>query len=335
MHVPEAQLPYQISYFNIVIYGVLFSILRNCLSCYFSGLGRTKVVMMAALVSVAVNVILDYILIFGKLGFPVMGIRGAAIATVIGSFTGLCILIIVYLGRFNRENFAIMNSFKFNWTVMRKLLYFGYPAGLELFLNFLGFTVIIFMFHSRGNEVATATTIMFSWDLATFIPLLGIEIAVTSLVGRYMGAGDPETAHRAAMSGIKTGIYYSAVVLVLFVFIPETLANGIPPADTQSGFRPGFAHRHFHDTHSIIVCPGRGHDGCPRGCASRGRGYSLDHDCFRYVSLDIHSLALGNVSRTECFRCHGLAGPCYSLSCILLCFVPEIQERKMEEDAGD
>jgi MATE family multidrug resistance protein len=180
--------------------------------------------MMAALVSVVVNVVLDYILIFGKFGFPEMGIRGAAIATVAGSAVGLGILTLVYLGRFNRENFAIMKSFRFNWAVMRKLLYFGYPAGLELFLNFLGFTVIIFMFHSRGDAVATASTIMFSWDLATFIPLLGIEIAVTSLVGRYMGAGDPETAHKAAMSGIKTGIFYSAVVLILFVSIPETLA---------------------------------------------------------------------------------------------------------------
>jgi multidrug resistance protein, MATE family len=59
--------------------------------------------------------------------------------------------------------------------------------------------------------------------------LLGIEIAVTSLVGRYMGAGDPETAHRAAMSGIKTGIFYSVVVLVLFVFIPEKLAMVFRP----------------------------------------------------------------------------------------------------------
>ncbi len=335
MHVPEAQLPYQISYFNIVIYGVLFSILRNCLSCYFSGLGRTKVVMMAALVSVVVNVVLDYILIFGKLGFPAMGIRGAAIATVVGSFTGLCVLIIVYLGRFNRENFAIMNSFKFNWAVMRKLLYFGYPAGLELFLNFLGFTVIIFMFHSRGDEVATATTIMFSWDLATFIPLLGIEIAVTSLVGRYMGAGDPETAHKAAMSGIKTGIFYSAVVLVLFVSIPETLARVFRPRYAQPGFRPGIAHRYLHDPHCVLVCPGGGHDGGPRGCTSRGRGYALDHDCFRYLSLDFHSLALGDVSRAECFRCHGLACPGHSLPCILLCLVSEIQKRKMEKDAGD
>ena len=236
MNVPEVQLPYQISYFNIVIYGVIFSILRNCLSCYFSGLGRTKVVMMAALVSVVVNVLLDYILIFGKLGFPAMGIRGAALATVAGSAVGLGILIIVYLGRFNRENFAIMNSFRFNWAVMRKLLYFGYPAGLELFLNFLGFTVIIFMFHSRGDAVATASTIMFSWDLATFIPLLGIEIAVTSLVGRYMGAGDPETAHKEAMSGIKTGIFYSAVVLVLFVSIPESLALVFRPGDDNLVF---------------------------------------------------------------------------------------------------
>jgi MATE family multidrug resistance protein len=113
---------------------------------------------------------------------------------------------------------------------MRKLLYFGYPAGLELFLNFLAFTLIIFMFYSRGTVVATASTIMFNWDLVSFIPLLGIEIAVTSLVGRYMGAGDPGTAHRAAISGIKTGIYYSAVILVLFLFIPEALTRVFRPA---------------------------------------------------------------------------------------------------------
>jgi multidrug resistance protein, MATE family len=229
MHVPSEQLGYQISYFNIVIYGVLFSILRNCLSCYFSGLGRTKVVMIAALVSMVVNVILDYGMIYGRLGFPVMGVRGAAIATVTGGFTGLVILIVVYLGKQNRDNFAIMHSFKFKWAVMRKLLYFGYPAGLELFLNFLGFTAIIFIFYSRGSVVATATTIMFSWDLASFIPLLGIEIAVTSLVGRYMGAGDPQTAHRAAMSGIKTGIYYSVLILILFLFFPVTLARVFQP----------------------------------------------------------------------------------------------------------
>ncbi len=191
------------------------------------------------------------------------------------------------------------------------------------------------MFHSRGEEVATATTIMFSWDLATFIPLLGIEIAVTSLVGRYMGAQDPDTAHKAAMSGIKTGIYYSAIVLVLFVFIPETLANV---------FRPDTNTRIFDQAlpiatkmiriaslyvlaEAMMVALSR--------CASRGRGYPLDHDCFRYVSLDIHTLALGDVSRAECIGSDGMAGPCYFIPPVLRCLVSEVQKRKMEKNAGD
>jgi MATE family multidrug resistance protein len=70
---------------------------------------------------------------------------------------------------------------------------------------------------------------MFNWDLVSFIPLLGIEIAVTSLVGRYMGAGDPETAHRAAMSGIKSGILYSIVILLLFLLVPGPLVMMFEP----------------------------------------------------------------------------------------------------------
>ena len=236
MHVPPEQLGFQTEYFNIVIFGSVISILRNVLSCYFSGLGRTRIVMVAALVAVTVNVGLDYVMIFGKLGFPVMGVRGAALATVAGSISALLVLAIAYVGRKNWHEFHVAASFRFNAGVMRKLLYFGYPAGLEFFLNFLAFTAIIFMFYSQGTVVATASTIMFNWDLVSFIPLLGIEIAVTSLVGRYMGAGDPDTAHRAAMSGIKTGILYSVVILLLFVFIPELLVRVFSPSESSSTF---------------------------------------------------------------------------------------------------
>jgi MATE family multidrug resistance protein len=77
---------------------------------------------------------------------------------------------------------------------------------------------------------STATTIMFNWDMVSFIPLIGIETSVTSLVGRYMGAGRPQAAHRAALSGIKTGIIYSIMILILFVFIPKTLVLVFEPA---------------------------------------------------------------------------------------------------------
>ena len=116
---------------------------------------------------------------------------------------------------------------------MKKLLYFGYPAGLEMLLNFMAFSVMIAIFQSQGDVVSTATTIMFSWDLMSFIPLIGIEIAVTSLVGKYMGAGRPQVAHRAAISGVKTGIFYSVVILIMFLTVPEYLVNFFHP-ETQS-----------------------------------------------------------------------------------------------------
>jgi len=236
LKIPESQLGYQIDYFNILAWGALFSIMRHTLSCYFSGIGKTGIVMRATITAMLINVVLDYILIFGKFGIEPMGIKGAAIASITGSFCAMLILIWAYLKAKNRIEFSVMKSFKFDSKIMKKLLHFGYPAGVELFLNFLAFFIMISLFHSQGDIAATATTIMFNWDLVSFIPLLGIEIAVTSLVGRYMGAGRPQVAHRAALSGIKIGLFYSVVILALFVFLPHWLVNIFRPDQNPAIF---------------------------------------------------------------------------------------------------
>jgi MATE family multidrug resistance protein len=229
MKIPVSQLNYQVEYLNILTWGAVFGMMRYTLGCYFTGIGKTKIVMAATLVAMVVNVVLDYILIFGKLGFPAMGVQGAAIATVAGGCAAMIILLAVYVGRTNRKEFGVMKSFRFNFGVMKKLIYYGSPAGFEMFLNFMAFATMIAMFHSQGDVVATATTIMFNWDLVSFIPLLGIEIAVTSLAGRYMGAGKPDIAQHAAISAIKTGILYSVIILALFVCIPEQLVRVFHP----------------------------------------------------------------------------------------------------------
>lgn len=229
MNIPESQIGYQIDYLNILAWGSIFGMMRFTLGCYFTGIGKTKIVMLATIFAMVVNVGLDYVLIFGKFGFEPMGVKGAALATILGGFSAMVVLIIAYLKHNNQEEFGVMHSFKLNWNIMKKLLYYGYPAGLEMFLNFFAFATMISLFHSQGDHVATASTIMFNWDLVSFIPLLGIEIAVTSLVGRYMGAGRPQVAHRSALSGIKTGVFYSVVILILFVFVPEWLVRVFHP----------------------------------------------------------------------------------------------------------
>ncbi|BDX39511.1 MATE family efflux transporter [Tenuifilaceae bacterium CYCD] len=229
MNIPASQIGFQIDYLNILAWGSIFGMMRYTLGCYFTGIGKTKIVMVATITAMVVNIALDYILIFGKLGFAPMGVKGAAIATILGSFAAMVILIANYLNHTNRKEFAVTHSFRFNPEIMKKLLYYGYPAGLELFLNFFAFATMVSLFHSQGDHAATASTIMFNWDLMSFIPLLGVEIAVTSLVGRYMGAGRPQVAHRTALSGIKTGIFYSVAILILFVFVPETLVRVFHP----------------------------------------------------------------------------------------------------------
>ncbi|MDD3686435.1 MAG: MATE family efflux transporter [Bacteroidales bacterium] len=236
MKIPEVQLGYQIEYFNVLVWGSVLALLRHTLSCYFSGIGKTGIVMRATIAAMIINVVLDYILIFGHFGIEPMGIRGAAIASIAGSAGAVIMLLIAYFKKSNLKEFEVASSFKFEPAIMKKLFKFGYPAGIELFLNFFAFFIMISLFHAQGDIAATASTIMFNWDLVSFIPLLGIEIAVTSLVGRYMGAERPQVAHRAAISGVKTGIFYSIIILILFVFIPEILVRVFAPEGFSSTF---------------------------------------------------------------------------------------------------
>lgn len=127
---------------------------------------------------------------------------------------------------------------------MKSLIKFGYPTGLEFFLNFLAFFIMVALFHSQGDVEATATTIMFNLDSGSFIPLLDLEEPVACLVGRHMGAGRPQVADRTALSGIRTGICYSAIILVLFVFIPEALVRVFQPQTNDV---------HFEETVKYVV----------------------------------------------------------------------------------
>jgi MATE family multidrug resistance protein len=235
--ISESQLVPQIAYFDILIYATVIGLFRNCLSSFFSGIGRTRIVMVAAVTAMAVNVGMNYLLIFGKFGFPAWGIRGAACGTIIGGVCGLCVLLASYLGPQIRRTYQVTRSLRFDREAMGTLLRFGYPAGIEMFLNLMAFNAMIMAFHAHGEATATAVTIMFNWDMVSFVPLIGIQIGVMSLVGRYMGAGDPDTAHRSAMSGLKSGWLYSAIILTFFVAFPHRMVAMFKPQELDAVFQ--------------------------------------------------------------------------------------------------
>jgi multidrug resistance protein, MATE family len=240
MKVPSIQMGYQKIYYSILLYGIILGLLRSTLSAFFSGIGKTRIVMVASFSAMIANVFASYVLIFGKFGFLGLGIRGGAYASIIGELVSLIILLTEYLKKNNREEFHISKSFHFDFSIMKKLLKFGTPPGLELFLNMLAFNVVILIFHSLGPVIATASTIVFNWDMVSFIPLLGVEIGVTSLVGRYMGSGSPHIAHKSAMSGVKLGLVFSSIVLICFICIPNYLVYIFRPDVSNDIFLKAF-----------------------------------------------------------------------------------------------
>lgn len=234
--VDARQLEPQELYLKILLYGSIISLARISLSGFFSGIARTRIVMFASFAAMITNVVMDYVLIFGKCGFPPLGIRGAAYATILGGVVGLSILAADYFSERNRREYGIGASFHFDRALAGKLLKFGTPTGLEMCLNIFAFNAIIMLFHSLGPVTATAATVVFNWDLVSFVPLIGIEIGVTSLVGKYMGAGDPGKAHHSVMSGLKLGMLYSAVILVFFILYPGMLVDTFRPTAASEVF---------------------------------------------------------------------------------------------------
>lgn len=234
------QLEPQLAYFDILVYGSVIGLVRHSFSSFFSGIGETRVVMIASFVGLVTNTILNYMLIFGHGGFPAMGIQGAAIGTISASGASLLVLVIHYYSKSIRERFHSAMSMRFDISLVKEFLRKGTPSGVEMLLNLLAFQLIILMFHGTGLVNAAAATIMFNWDMLTFIPLLGLEIATTSLVGRYAGAKDYASAERSTWTSIKLGWVFSIFVTIAFFLIPEVLVNVFKPDPMDAIFPEAF-----------------------------------------------------------------------------------------------
>ena len=223
------QLGYQKTYFNILMFGGIINLVRNVVPCFFSGIGETKIVMHAAFVGMIVNVVCNFVLIFGFGPIPAFGVAGAAYGTLIGNFVSTAILFAKFFGKSCHTRFNTRASFAFSWPLTRELLQKGIPSGVEMFLNMSAFQSLILMFHALGPEAATASSVMFNWDMVAYVPLMGLEIASTSLVGRYVGARSGAAANRSTYSGLKLGWGYSLLIGVLFIFLPGVLTDIFRP----------------------------------------------------------------------------------------------------------
>ncbi|NKB37094.1 MAG: MATE family efflux transporter [Gammaproteobacteria bacterium] len=190
---------------------------KLCFASYFSGIGRTKVVMICDVLGMMMNVPLSYILIFGKFGLPAMGIAGAAYGTIISGAFALLLFMLFYLEKSNKESFDISNSFRYDRQIMTRFIRLGLPSGLEMFINVAAFNLFLLMFQSYGIAEAAAASIVFNWDILAFVPMLGLNIAVISLIGRFVGANDMARTNEVIAAGFVVSLSYTGILAFVFI----------------------------------------------------------------------------------------------------------------------
>jgi MATE family multidrug resistance protein len=208
---------YEVEYARVLLLGAFPVVLMATLSTFFAGRGETHVILLVNVLATVVNIVFDWLWIFGRGGFPEMGVTGAALATVLSQVVGATVYLALMLRRRHRESYHTGTGWKLEPWLVARLVRFGVPTGLQYSLEVSAFAVFMVIVGRIGTAELAASGIAFNLNMIVFMPMVGLAVAVSSLVGRYLGAGRPETAERVVGSALAMSFAYMTACGVLYV----------------------------------------------------------------------------------------------------------------------
>ena len=215
----------EVSYAEVLILSVPISIVSSALSGFFSGISRTSVVMWSNLLITLINLLLDYALIFGHWGFPAMGVAGAAWATVIALTVGTLVQLWIFFQVKYREQYKTLSCRRFDKQLFKKLIALGFPAGVQFQMQSLAWTLFVLFIGKIGVVALTAHSIAMNIYMLAVMPMAGMSIAVSVLVGQSLGRTDPVSAEQATLSAVHIATAFFIMMSFFMLFFPEAFIN--------------------------------------------------------------------------------------------------------------
>ena len=211
------------SYLHFRFYGTVAMLVGWTLRGFFAGIGETRHVMVSSVITTVVNILLDYLLIYGVAGFPKLGISGAAIASSIAIAAGTTYLLAVAFSRRRRDVFGILRRPLPISKLIAPILRLSLPVMGQRALAsgswYTFFTVVAFI----GTTELAASNVIRSIYHLTIMLGVGLGTAAASLVGQRLGSGEPDEAERLGWTAAKLGALSMAATGILFLVAPGTL----------------------------------------------------------------------------------------------------------------
>jgi MATE family multidrug resistance protein len=214
----------EVIYLRIMLYTIIPVISVWACSQFFMGIHRPIITMYAALVAQVVNIVFNYLLIFGKFGFPKMGIAGAGWGTFIGVMVGATIRMVVFLGGKINAGFSSRQTTHIDFRKMRDLLKVGLPSGMGVLVNTSFWGMILFALVGKfGKEALAATSAVFSYTNLAIMPIVGIGIALTAAAGKAIGQDKKDIVIKQTDLCLKISLVYMVLVGLYFFAFKESL----------------------------------------------------------------------------------------------------------------
>lgn len=217
-----------VAYFKIIMGGMIFNCIQMGINSAQRGAGNTKITMRTNMVSNIINIILNYILIHGKLGFPQMGIRGAALATVLGTVVAsvMSICSICKADGFISIPYIIKERIKPSLVALGHMMKLGYGVFLEQILMRVGFVMTALMIARQGMDEMAAHQVAMNVLSISFSFGDDLQAAAVALSGRCLGENKPDLAKEYGGICRMIGVGASAVLTILFIFGGHRLMEG-------------------------------------------------------------------------------------------------------------
>lgn len=224
MGVQSPILEYSISFMRILSFSLLLLGVETTAASVLQGIGTTKIIMYAGLVRNALNILFDWIFIYGKLGFPEMGIEGAALATSLSNVL-VAPVIVLYIFKSKKMPFKLKlkNMIQVKWQHYKKVIQIGIPAGLESSLWNVGNLIVISYLNVVSIMAAGIYSLIFSLEILPIIIYMGIARASMTLVGQKTGEDDHHQAVKIGFKCMGYSLAVCAAIAVLFILFPNEL----------------------------------------------------------------------------------------------------------------
>ncbi|TMM53473.1 MATE family efflux transporter [Maribacter algarum] len=206
-------------YLDLVAFSLIPLVIFQAFKQFSDGLSQTRYPMYATVVANVVNIILNYLLIFGSFGFPKMGIVGAAIGTLVARI--LMVLYIWYLLKSKKKFHDYVTGFNFRdleKKVMNKIISLGFPSALQMFFEVAIFTAAIWLSGVLGKNAQAANQIALNLSSMTFMFSMGLGVVAMIRVGNQKGLQNFKELRRIAQSIFLLTFFVTIVFATLFLW---------------------------------------------------------------------------------------------------------------------